>query len=124
MSATMETFEDALADLKAMKGIRASAIITRDGLLVTGNVPPEMHVESFAAMAATMSSAAEVSMSELGQGIPKHVIAKSDDARIITMGAGLKTLLVVIADPATKLDPIIGKMKEAADKIKKAASVT
>ncbi len=122
MSATMKTFKDALADLKAMKGIRASAIITRDGLFIIGDVPSEMHAESFAAMTATMSSAAEVSMSEMGQGIPKHVIAESDNAKIVATGAGVKMLLVVIADPTVKLDPILSKMKEAADKIKKTAS--
>lgn len=123
MSATMKKFEDALADLKAIKGVKASAIITRDGLLIIGNTPPKIHAEAFAAMTATMASAAEVSMSELGQGTPKHVIAESDNAKIIAMGAGLKMLLVVIADPAIKLDSMVGKMKDAADTIKKAASV-
>jgi len=124
MSATMKILEDALADLKAMKDVRASAIVTRDGLLIIGDIPPEIHIESFAAMTATMSSAAEVSMLELEQGSPNHVIAESDNAKIITMGAGLKMLLVVIAKPTIKLGLIIDKMKEAADKIKKAASVT
>lgn len=39
------------------------------------------------------------------------------------MGADLKMLLVVIADSTIKLDSLVGKMTDAADKIKKAASV-
>lgn len=112
-------FEDALANLKDVDDISASAVITRSGLLVTGEIPPEIHAELLAAMSATMLSAAEIAISELGQGMANQVIAESNDVKIITICAGPKMFLVVMANPAVKLDSILGEMGKAADKIKK-----
>ncbi|MDI6859912.1 MAG: roadblock/LC7 domain-containing protein [Methanocellales archaeon] len=119
MSGTIKMFEDALANLKDVNDIRASAVITRSGSLVTEDIPPEIHAESLTAMSATMLSAAEIAISELDQGIANQVIAESNNVKIITMGAGPKMLLVVMANPAVKLDSILDEMRKAADKIKK-----
>ena len=117
-----------LADLGKIGEVDASAIATRDGLLMsadmrnasvdTGGVArgdPEM----FVAMSAMMLGAAETASSELNKGIPNRVIVESDDGKLICVGAGPKALLVVMTAPEAGLGLVLVEMVKAADKIRK-----
>jgi len=58
-----------LSGLKAEGDIEGSAVITRDGLLIAADLPSRIDAETFAAMAATMTGAAETAVSELKKGL-------------------------------------------------------
>jgi len=127
-ASTSEMLGKVLADLGKIGEIDASAIATRDGLLMradmhnasvdTGGVArgdPEM----FVAMSAMMLGAAETAASELNKGIPNRVIVESDDGKLICMGAGPKALLVVMTAPEAGLGLVLVETVKAAEKIRK-----
>jgi hypothetical protein len=107
-----------LSDLKQVGDIEASAVVSRDGLLMASDIPENIHAETFAAMAATMLGAAETAVSELKKGVSERVIVEAKLGKIITKGAGSKALLVVMTRPEAKLGLILMESERAAEKIK------
>ena len=117
-TSTAKMLDMVLSDLKRTGGIEASAIVSRDGSLITSDISGDVHAEAFAAMSATMLGAAETATSELKKGIPDRIIVEFKDGKIITTGAGPKALLVVMTSPEAGLGLILVEMEKAADKAK------
>ncbi|MDI6640146.1 MAG: roadblock/LC7 domain-containing protein [Methanocellales archaeon] len=118
LTTTREKLEKILADFKHASDIEASAIVSRDGLIIASDVPGSIHPESFAAMSATMLGAAETATAELRGGIPDRVIVEFKEGKIITTGAGPKALLIVMTSPEAGLGLILVEMEKAAEKVK------
>ena len=114
----VEALEKVLTDLGHTGDVEASALVSRDGLLIASDIPRSVHAETFAAMSATMLGAAETAISELEKGVPDRVIVESKKGKVITTGAGSKALLVVMTPPEAGLGLVLVEMEKAADKIK------
>src|SRR3990170_1931522 len=115
---TTEILDKILKDLKNIGGIEASAVASRDGLLIYSDVSKKLHAETFAAMSATMVGAAETATTELGKGIPDRIIIESKNGKIIATGAGQKALLIVMTESDAGLGLILIEVGKAAEKIK------
>ena len=113
-----EMLEKILKDLRTVGDVDASAIVSRDGLLIAADIPQNVNAEAFAAMTAAMLGAAETATSELGKGVPDRVIVEGKEGKIIATGAGSKALLVVMTNPKASLGLILFKIGKASDKIK------
>jgi len=113
-----EMLEKILKDLRAVGDVDASAIVSRDGLLIAADIPQNINAEAFAAMTATMLGAAETATSELGRGVPDRVIVEGGEGKIIAAGAGSKALLVVMTNPKANLGLILLEMSKASEKVK------
>ncbi len=118
-SSTSEMLGKVLADLGKIGDVEASAVATRDGLLMTADMHNRGDPETFAAMSATMLGAAETAATELNKGVPNRVIVESDDGKLICMGAGPKALLVVMTAPEAGLGLVLVEMVKATKKIGK-----
>jgi len=112
-----ETLQPILADLRAIKGVEAVAVVSRDGLLLAADVPNDVHGETFAIMSATMLGAAITANSELNKNMPHKVVVHSEDGHTTIAGAGANSLLVVATrnknDPTTDraIESAVGKIK-------------
>ena len=118
MVSLREQLEKILKDLKAAGDIEASAIVSRDGLLIAADISQNVNAEAFAAMTATMLGAAETATSELGKGIPDRVIVEGKEGKIIATGAGPKALLVVMTTSRANLGLVLLEMSKASEKVK------
>lgn len=118
MATTKEMLEKLLGDLKKIGDIEASAVVSRDGLLMVADIPQNINAETFAAMNATMVGAAETMISEMKKGVPDRVIAESAEAKVIATGAGSKALLVVMTSPDTQLGLVLVEMGKIVEKIR------
>ena len=118
MSSLREMLENVLRDLKSAGDIEASAIVSRDGLLIAADISQNVNAEAFAAMTATMLGAAETATSELGKGIPDRVIVEGKSGKIIATGAGSKALLVVMTNPKANLGLVLLELGKASEKVK------
>ncbi|MDY6964935.1 MAG: roadblock/LC7 domain-containing protein [Halobacteriota archaeon] len=117
MTTTKEMLEKLLVDLKRTGNVEASAVVSRDGLLMASDIPSGVQAETFAAMNATMMGAAETAISELQKGIPDRVIIESKEAKVIVTGAGPKALLIVMTTPDAGLGLILVEMNKIAEKL-------
>jgi len=93
--------------------------VTRDGLLIASDVMGEIDAETFAAMTATMTGAAETAMSEVKAGDIRRVIVEGESGKMISIGAGSNALLVVLTAPEAPLGLILLKIGEASRRIAK-----
>jgi predicted regulator of Ras-like GTPase activity (Roadblock/LC7/MglB family) len=109
--------EEILRELKTIGSVEASAVVTRDGLLVASDTPADVDAETFAAMSASMVGSAETAVSEVKGGSAVRVIVESQNLKMIALGAGPKVLLVVLAKRDVPLGLILVKMGDAARKI-------
>ena len=122
MATTKEMFERVLNDLRITGDIEASAIVSKDGLLMASNISTGVQAETFAAMSATMLGAAETAITELRKGKVERVIAESKEIKIIVGGAGANALLVLMAQPTAALGLILVEMDKAVMKISRIMS--
>jgi hypothetical protein len=118
MATKKEMLEKVLKDMEKIGDIDASVVVSRDGLLIAADIPPDVNAEMFAAMSATTLGAAETAVSELGKELPERVITESKDAKIITCGAGPQALFVVMTKPEAGLGLILVEMVKSVEKIK------
>ena len=115
---TIEMMESILKEINETGGIEASAIASRDGLLICSTLRDRKHAEVLVAMSATMMGAAETAAIELGKGIPEVTIVEAKNGKIIVTGAGPKALLLVMTRPDAGLGLVLIEMKKASEKIK------
>ncbi|HEY9206842.1 MAG TPA: roadblock/LC7 domain-containing protein [Candidatus Methanoperedens sp.] len=115
---TTEILDEILKDLNNIGGVEASAIASRDGLLISSNMSQKQHAETFCAMSATMVGAAETAATELGKGIPDRILVESKHGKIVATGAGSKALLIAMTKPDANLGLILVEVAKASEKVK------
>lgn len=108
----------ALRSLRQSCGAMASAVISRDGLVIAADLPEGVSMETFAIMCATLLGAASTANSELKVGTPKHVVVESEDAKMVVVGAGRKALIVAVVGRKADTSVALKKLDEMADTIK------
>src|SRR5659263_644784 len=115
---TIEMLEKALKQINNIGGVEASAVSSRDGLLICSPISKKQNADKLVAMAAAMVVAAETATRELGKGIPDSIIVESKNGRIIGTGAGPKALLLVMTRPDAGLGLVLIEMEKAAQQIR------
>ena len=115
---TMAELDRVLADIRRAGGIRAIAIVSRDGILIASDMPAEIHPETFAAMSAIMLGAAETAALEINMAGPDRIIVETDEGKLVVSGAGERMMLVVLADTHAGLGHVIVEMSRAVTRIK------
>jgi predicted regulator of Ras-like GTPase activity (Roadblock/LC7/MglB family) len=108
----------ALRSLRSACGAIASAVISRDGLVIAADLPEGVSMETFAIMCATLLGAASTAHSELRIGTPVHVIVDSEDAKMVLVGAGRKALLVTVIGKKGDVNLAVKKLDEIAETLK------
>ncbi len=112
-----EKLGEILRELKKIGGIEASAVVSRDGILMASDIPDDVHGETFAIMSATMLGAAITANSELRKKQPDRIIVESGDGRTIVAGAGEKSLIVVSTRGPTELGAVLKAVEGATSKV-------
>jgi predicted regulator of Ras-like GTPase activity (Roadblock/LC7/MglB family) len=108
----------ALRALRQSCGAFASAVVSRDGLVIAADVPEGVSMETFGIMCATLLGAASTANSELRVGTPLHVVVESEDAKMIVVGAGRKALIVTVIGKKSDANVALKKLDEIADTLK------
>jgi hypothetical protein len=112
-----EKMGEILRELKKVGGVEASAVVSRDGILMASDIPDDVHGETFAIMSATMLGAAITANSELRKKLPDRIVVESTDGRTIVAGAGTKSLIVVSTRGGVEMPTVMKAIDTAAGKI-------
>ena len=116
--AAIKTINEVLQDLNKTQGIEISALLRRDGLLISSTM--ERNADTFAAMSATMFGAAVIASEEFGKGLPDRVIVETERGKLIASGAGPKAMIIVLAREDSTLGQILIDLSKASNRIKEA----
>lgn len=106
----MAELQKALRELKTEFGSVASAVVSRDGLLIAADFPEGIAAETFTIMAATMMGAASTAHSELRIGQPKFMRVTSDRHEMFLADAGRKAIVISIVPIGAKTDELKKKL--------------
>jgi len=109
------TMSRVVKEIKEDMKAEAVAIVSREGLMLAGELMPNVHDETFAIIAATILGASLTAYSELGKMMPEIIILKGGDAITLLGATGADSLLVVTVgenspDLEAKFDNAIKKV--------------
>ncbi|MDY6965987.1 MAG: roadblock/LC7 domain-containing protein [Halobacteriota archaeon] len=120
----METIADklgkVLGDLGTTGDVEASALVSRDGLLMASNITNGYRPETFGALGASMLDVVETASSVLNKGEVSRIIIETKNINIITEIVDVKSLIVTTTKNQSELRPILTEIEKAAEKVKKA----
>jgi predicted regulator of Ras-like GTPase activity (Roadblock/LC7/MglB family) len=115
--AVKDSIHDAVAEIRATKGVVECAVITRDGTLIDKELRDSVPAPAFAAISATMLATAEAAANLLTIPEPSHLVAYSRDVLLLVMGAGSQMLVSATVDKQTDISPVFERLSEIASKM-------
>jgi predicted regulator of Ras-like GTPase activity (Roadblock/LC7/MglB family) len=107
-----------IKDLKSRISGLATALVSRDGLVLYADVPAGVYTETFAIMCATILGAAATANTELNRAPPERIVVEGTDARTLIVGCGKKALLVAVVDQTADVPKVLAEVAKVADLLK------
>jgi predicted regulator of Ras-like GTPase activity (Roadblock/LC7/MglB family) len=117
MPEVKERIELVLDELRKTGDIEASAVVRRDGLMISSDLPARVESRTVAAMTAALVGTAETTSSELKRGAFQEVVVDSEKGKIVAIGAGRMALLVSLMRSEGNLGFVLLSMERAAKSI-------
>ncbi|RVU86220.1 hypothetical protein EOL70_01870 [Leucothrix sargassi] len=115
-----EMLNSILSDLNGSTAdIEASAVLSKDGLMMAALLPAAMDEDRVGAMSAAMLSLGDRTAQELARGELEQVLIKGDHGYILMTHAGNEAVVTVLAKPNARLGLIFLDVKRAAESIAK-----
>jgi len=108
--------------LREMRQENASvhwAFLTRDGVVISQELPEGVHHETFAIMCATMLGAAHTLNSEFPEGEIERIVIEAGRYRVLVVGLDQNTLVAFVVPRNLDVSAILvylQKLKKTADK--------
>ncbi len=112
-------FENVIADLLRVEGVKGVAIVSKDGLLIEGQASDRtIDVEQVAAMVATIyGTSLNVSNEVFHEEAIDMVTLEAPKGKIITVEAGANAVLSVLTDTKVNLGLVRIYLKRNAQKV-------
>ncbi|MHA2393196.1 MAG: roadblock/LC7 domain-containing protein [Promethearchaeota archaeon] len=108
-----------LEKLESISDIIGTALVNRNGLLITSRLPRDINDMKFGAMAATMFSAIETATSSLESKPVDNLTVEFGDFQLIVVGADEFIILVSLLNLNINLGLIFIEIEETLKKIRK-----
>jgi uncharacterized protein len=109
-----------IKDLKTRINGIATALVSRDGLVLYADVPAGVYTETFAIMCATILGAAATANTELNRAPPERILIEGADSKTIVVGSGKKALLVAVVDQSADAARVLAEVSKVAEILKTA----
>jgi predicted regulator of Ras-like GTPase activity (Roadblock/LC7/MglB family) len=108
----------AIKDLKNRISALATALVSRDGLVLFADVPAGVYTETFAIMCATILGAAATANTELNRAPPERILIEGNDSKTLIVGSGKKALLVAVVDQSADTNRVLAELVRTAEAVK------
>ncbi|MFQ5986510.1 MAG: roadblock/LC7 domain-containing protein [Thermoplasmata archaeon] len=109
--------EDVLGKLKEETEAMASAIISRDGLVIAADLPEGVSSETFSIMCAAIMGAAMTATTELGHSAPTRILMESEDLLVVIHEADRHSMLVVVLPPGADVSRVDKQVHLVAEQV-------
>ncbi len=117
MPGLREKLMEIMRDFESKSGTIASAVVTRDGLLVAHNFRADIDARKVAAMVASAFDSSSRASRELEQGKLKRLLLETEKGTIVATGVGDRLIFVTLAGREATLGMIFIFMEKAAEEI-------
>jgi hypothetical protein len=118
----VNTIHEVLADLSRLQGVRGSALVTSDGIMVANAFGKEIDEDVIAGLASFMISTTRRSLEEGQLGRFTRLVLASTHGKIVLIDL-VDSFLCVLSDQFTDLDQCMPEIQEAARRIKRLAQI-
>jgi hypothetical protein len=113
-----EKLENVLKDIEHIGDIQASAIVSKDGLMMVSNCTGNVDANLIGAMVAMLIRSARHVVKELQKGSVEYILLHTDLGEILIMNVSSSAILCVITDKYESVGLTIVQMKKASGNIK------
>ncbi|MFW9969889.1 MAG: roadblock/LC7 domain-containing protein [Candidatus Odinarchaeota archaeon] len=107
-----------LEKLENFDEIIGSAIVNRNGLLISSRLPREIDDRKLCALAATMFEAIETATSNLNDNQIKNITVEYQDYQLIIFGINEKIIIVTLIDLNANLGLVFIEIEESIKSIR------
>lgn len=115
-----EKLDSILAKLQDTGEIDASAIVSREGLLLAEKAPEEVDVKIFSALCASVMGAAETALAQMKKGGADEVLIKGNQGQLVLVPAGSKAVLIALIGLKANVGLVLLEMAKKSKDINKA----
>ena len=115
----IESLNRELKELETRHGITGSAIVSRNGLLITSRLPRDIDQRKIGAIAATMFGAIETASTALGNNEKIYCLTiELEDYQLIVLNASNDIIFALLIDLNVNLGLIFIELEETLKKIR------
>jgi hypothetical protein len=115
----IESLNRELKELETRRGITGSAIVSRNGLLITSRLPRDIDQRKIGAIAATMFGAIETASTALGNNEKIYCLTiELEDYQLIVLNANNDIIFALLIDLNVNLGLIFIELEETLKKIR------
>ena len=115
----IESLNRELKELETRRGITGSAIVSRNGLLITSRLPRDIDQRKIGAIAATMFGAIETASTALGNNEKIYCLTiELEDYQLIVLNASNDIIFALLIDLNVNLGLIFIELEETLKKIR------
>jgi len=115
----IESLNRELKELETRRGITGSAIVSRNGLLITSRLPRDIDQRKIGAIAATMFGAIETASTALGNNEKIYCLTiELEDYQLIILNASNDIIFALLIDLNVNLGLIFIELEETLKKIR------
>ena len=115
----MQSLHKELEKLGGKRDIIGTALVNRNGLLISSRLPRDIDDRKFCAMAATMFGAIETAASTIGSNVVDNLTVEFSDFQLIIMEADEHMILVSLLNTNINLGLFFIEIEEIIQNIKK-----
>jgi len=112
-----EELDDVLTNLMQVGQIKASGIVSKEGLLINSRTPPDVDARIFSALCSTIMGAAEAASGQMTTGSVSQISVKTEKGTIVLIPAGPKAILTALTEPEAQLGLIFVEMESIAEQV-------
>ncbi|AXV38398.1 MAG: roadblock/LC7 domain-containing protein [Methanobacteriaceae archaeon] len=112
-----EKLDDELTGLTQVGQIKASGIVSKEGLLINSRTPPDVDARIFSALCSTIMGAAEAASGQMNTGSVSEISVKTEKGTIVLIPAGEKAILTALTEPDAQLGLILFEMESRANQV-------
>jgi predicted regulator of Ras-like GTPase activity (Roadblock/LC7/MglB family) len=105
-----------LEELNKTSGVNGSMIVGKDGIVIATNLRAQLQDEEVGALAASIISTVQKSMSRLSNDALKQVTVEASNGKLFLTDVGIG-ILAVTTDPQVNVGLIRLEVKNAAEKV-------
>ena len=111
-----------LKELNGEVGVKGSAIVTRDGIVVVADLAPSMQEDVLSALSSFLISTTRRALGECGMGDFNRFIITSTHGKLVLVTLD-DAYLVVVADQFINLDLTLLSIQSTAQKLNRASQI-
>jgi uncharacterized protein len=112
-----EKLDNVLTGLMQVGQIKASGVVSKEGLLIDSRTPPDVDARIFSALCSTIMGAAEAASGQMNTGTVAQISVKTEKGTIVLLPAGIKAILTVLTEPEAQLGLIFYEMETRAAQV-------